>query len=202
VAIADLHTAAGALVFVRVKSGAYYELVGPPTASGIRQTVDRLCADANVAIVDGAIDRVAALAGGLDAIVVACGASAAQTLQEAVDDVGSLVARLRIARYDPSRDWIGVEGALTPAMAAALLARGEHRQVVVRDPTQIALTGKTAARAFAALDIRCERPLLVVAATVASIGRERGFEPRAFLGAVAAATGLPTFDVYAGARAA
>jgi hypothetical protein len=185
-----------------VKSPAYYELVGPPTASGIRHTVDRLRAHTDVTIVDGAIDRVAALAGGPDAIVVACGASAAGTMQEAVADVGALVQRLCVARYDPSRDRLCIEGALTAATAATLLARREKRQIVVRDPTRIALTGKSAAHAFAALDIRCERSLRVVAATVASIGRERSFEPRAFAAAVAAATGLPTFDVYAGTRAA
>jgi len=38
--------------------------------------------------------------------------------------------------------------------------------------------------------------------TAASIGRDRYFEPAAFARAVALATGLPTFDVYAGARAA
>jgi hypothetical protein len=72
----------------------------------------------------------------------------------------------------------------------------------VRDPTQIALSGKATAHAFAHLAIRCERPLRVVAATVASIGRDHSFEPKGFADAVARATGLPTFDVYAGARVA
>jgi hypothetical protein len=44
--------------------------------------------------------------------------------------------------------------------------------------------------------------LRVIATTVASIGPNRAFEPRAFAAAVAAATGLPAFDVYAGTRAA
>ncbi|MBV8149558.1 MAG: hypothetical protein JO092_10735 [Candidatus Eremiobacteraeota bacterium] len=202
VALGDLHTAAGGLIFVRVRTATHYELVGPPTASGMRQTVERLCAQTDIAFVDGAIDRVAALAGGSDAIVVACGASAAPTMQEAVNGVSALVARLRIAPYDPAREWFAIEGALTASTAAALLARREQRQVVVRDPTQIALTGKAAARVFATLDIRCERALHVVATTVASIGRDRSFEPLTFLRAVAAATNLPTFDVYAGMRAA
>jgi hypothetical protein len=42
----------------------------------------------------------------------------------------------------------------------------------------------------------------VVATTIASIGPERTFEPVHFADAVAAATLLPTFDVYRGARAA
>lgn len=200
-AVSDLQTAAGPLAFVRVANAAYYELVGPPTASGVRSTVDRLLAYADFTIVDGAIDRVAALAGGDDAIVVACGASAASTAREAVDDAGALVQRLRVARCNRSAPAVYVDGALTPAKAARFLSVRETRQIVVRDPTQIALTGKAAAHAFGALDLRCERPLNVVAVTVASIGRDRSFEPAAFLRDVAAATGLPAFDVYAGAAA-
>jgi hypothetical protein len=198
----DVGTAAGRLVFARVRSAAFYELVGPPTASGVRATVDRLLQYAGVTVVDGAIDRVAALAGGDDAIVVACGASAAATVAEAADAIAALVKRLSIAAYDPAQPFVRVDGALTPAKSAALVAAREARQVVVRDPTQVALTGKAAAHALTALDVRCERPLRVIAATVASIGRDHSFEPRAFARAVAAATGVPTFDVYAGVRAA
>ena len=68
--------------------------------------------------------------------------------------------------------------------------------------SQLNAPGKAASHAFAHLNVRCERPLRVVAATVASIGREHSFEPRGFAKAVAEATGLPTFDVYAGARVA
>ena len=200
-AISDLATAAGRLLFARVRAHAFYELVGPPTASGIREIVDRLLAFAGVTIVDGAIDRIAALAGGDDAIVVSCGASAASTVAEAADGVGALVQRLRVPAFDPSRPLMRVDGALTPAKSAALIASHEKRQVVVRDPTQIALTGKAAAHALSALTVRCERPLRVIAATVAAIGRDRAFEPRAFARAVADATKLPTFDVYSGRAA-
>jgi hypothetical protein len=201
-ALSDLQTAAGRLLFARVRAHAFYELVGPPTASGVREIVDRLLHFADVTIVDGAIDRVAALAGGNDAIVVSCGASAASTVDEAADGIGALVARLRVPAFDPAQPFVHVDGALTPAKSAAFIAAREARQIVVRDPTQIALTGKAAAYALRTLTIRCERPLRVVAATVASIGRDRIFEPRAFANAVAEATKLPTFDVYAGVRAA
>ncbi|MEO6836585.1 MAG: hypothetical protein ABI231_11875 [Candidatus Tumulicola sp.] len=200
--LSSLQTAAGPLVYARVRHGAFYELVGPPTASGMREAVAALRSRADVTIVDGAIDRVAALAGGESAIVVAGGASAAGTMQEAVDAMRALVERLTVARYDPRDDAVRIDGALTPARAAGLIGAHESRQIVVRDPTQIALAGKAASHAFARLRIRCERPLHVIAATVASIGRERTFEPRAFARAVADATGLPTFDVYAGERAA
>lgn len=200
--ISDLATAAGRLLFARVRGDAFYELVGPPTASGVREIVDRLLDFAGVTIVDGAIDRVAALAGGDDAIVVSCGASAAGTLAEAAGGIGALVERLRVPAFDASRPFVRVDGALTAAKSAALIAAHERRQVVVRDPTQIALTGKAAAHALSALTVRCERPLRVIAATVASIGRDRSFEPRAFARAVADATKLPTFDVYAGVQAA
>ncbi|HEY1977834.1 MAG TPA: hypothetical protein VGG89_14875 [Candidatus Baltobacteraceae bacterium] len=201
-ATSDLPTAAGRLLFARVHAHAFYELVGPPTASGVREIVDRLLEFAGVTIVDGAIDRVAALAGGDDAIVVSCGASAAATAAEAVDGIAALVARLRVPAFDPAQPFVRVDGALTPAKSAALIAAREARQIVVRDPTQIALTGRAAAHALGALTVRCERPLRVIAATVASIGRDRAFEPRAFAHAVADATKLPTFDVYAAVRAA
>lgn len=201
-AVSDLATAAGRLIFARVRDRAFYELVGPPTASGVREIVDRLLEFAGLTIVDGAIDRVAALAGGDDAVVVSCGASAAGTIAEAADGIAALVQRLAVPALDPSRPFVRVEGALTPTKSAALIAARETRQVVVRDPTQIALTGKAAAHALTALAVRCERPLRVIAATVASIGRDRSFEPRAFVRAVADATKLPTFDVYAGVRAA
>ncbi|MBV9973709.1 MAG: hypothetical protein JO135_10290, partial [Candidatus Eremiobacteraeota bacterium] len=46
------------------------------------------------------------------------------------------------------------------------------------------------------------QPLQVVAVTVASIGRDRYFEPRRFAQAVAERTKLPTFDAYTAAQAA
>jgi uncharacterized NAD-dependent epimerase/dehydratase family protein len=200
--LSDLQTAAGPLLYAQVAHAAFYELVGPPTASGIREALDVLERFAEFVIVDGAIDRVAALAGGRDAVIVASGAAAAGTLNEAVDAASALVKRLSVSAFDPNEDVLRIDGALTATRAAELIAARERRQVVVRDPTQIALVGKAASHAFAHLAIRCERPLHVVAATVASIGREHTFEPRGFARAVADATGVPTFDVYAGARVA
>lgn len=200
--LSPLQTAAGPLVYARVAHAAYYELVGPPTASGIREAVDVMREFGDLTIVDGAVDRVAAVAGADGAIVVAAGASGAGTMEEAVDAIRSLARRLAVERYDPARATVRVEGALTAAHAAQLIGARESRQVVVRHPTQIALSGRAAAHAFERLEIRCEYPLRVIAATVASIGRERGFEPRAFARAVARATGLPTFDAYAGERVA
>jgi hypothetical protein len=202
VQLSTLQTAAGPLLYARVAQGAYYELVGPPTAAGMREVVERLISHCEAIVVDGAIDRVAALAGTSGAIVVAAGASAAGTIGEALDDTLALVRRLAVAPYDPREDALHVEGALTATRAARFIAARESRQIVLRDPTQIALSGKAASNAFARLRIRCQRPLHVVAATVASIGRERTFEPRDFARAVAQATGLPTFDVYAGESAA
>jgi hypothetical protein len=200
--LSPLPTAAGMLVIGRVRTPAAYELVGPPTASGIRAIVGVLLRYAPFAIVDGAVDRIAALAGGDDAVVVACGAAASATPEDAVDDVRALVARLRVEAYDGREESILVEGALTPSVAAELLRVRETRTIVVRDPTQIALSGRAALHALGRLRVRALRPLRVVAATVASIGRDRSFEPRAFARAVAAATGLPTFDVYAAEQAA
>lgn len=192
-------TASGAVIVARVRDAAYYELAGPSTAAGVRACVRRFAdLGCEQIVVDGALDRVAALAGGNDAVIVSAGASAARTMEDAVNDVRALAARLCIARVDRSQPFLDIDGALTAAHAARLASQGERRQIVVRDPTQIAITGKALLGVASRLQLRCERPLRVVAATVASIGRDRYFEPRAFAQAVASATGLPTFDVYAG----
>lgn len=200
--LSHLQTAAGSLVYVRVEHGAFYELVGPPTASGIREAVDVLGRFTPFVIVDGAIDRIAALAGGDDAVIVACGAASANTMDDAVSEAAALVRRLRVPQYDGKREALHVDGALTPSLAAQLIAARESRAVVVRDPTQIVLGGKGAISALERLDIRCLRTLNVIAVTVASIGRDRTFEPHEFARAVSAAVALPTFDVYAAERAA
>ncbi|HKU66651.1 MAG TPA: hypothetical protein VJP85_02640 [Candidatus Baltobacteraceae bacterium] len=191
-------TAAGPVLFARVLQAAYYELAGPATAAGVRSCVQRFARlGCEQIVVDGALDRVAALAGGDDAVIVSVGASAARTMEEAVDDVRALAVRLQIPRVDESKPFFEIGGALTAADAARLVSRREDRQVVVRDPTQIAIGGKALLGVTARLQVRCRRPLHVIAATVASIGREKYFEPREFARAVAQATGLPTFDVYA-----
>jgi hypothetical protein len=202
VRLSPLRTAGSALLYARVATGGFYELAGPPTASGVREVVDDLCALTEFVIIDGAVDRVAALAGAQGAIVVACGAAAAKTMPEAVDEIAALVTRLGTPRYNPDEPAIYLDGALTAAAAAEFIAARERRQIVVTDPTQIALSGKGGSRALAQLRVRCRRPLRVIAATIASLADDRSFEPRAFARAVADATGLPAFDVYAGAQAA
>jgi len=199
----DLMTAAGPLLYARVRVATFYELLGAPTASGVRASLEQMRAlGADVTLLDGAVDRVAALAGGDDAIVVATGAATAASVEDAVEEARALVARLTVRKADEREPALRLDGALTATMVADLVARGEKRQIVVRDPTQIALSGKAFDGAMRRLTLRCERPLRVVAVTAASIGRDRYFEPAAFARAVALATGLPTFDVYAGARAA
>lgn len=201
-AVTRLPSPNGAVLYARVLTHGSYELAGPPTASGMREVVGALAARSDTVVVDGAVDRVAALAGSDGAIVVACGAAAARTMQEAIDEVAALVTRLRVPRFDSGVPAVHVQGALTAPAVAALMAAREMRQIVVEDPTQIVLHGKAGSRALTQLQIRCRRPLRVIAATVASIAAERTFEPRAFAKAVADATGLPTFDVYSNVRAA
>ncbi|HKU81381.1 MAG TPA: hypothetical protein VJP76_04350, partial [Candidatus Tumulicola sp.] len=179
-AVSNLPTAAGRLVYARVRHASRCELIGPPTASGVREAVRFLRANARLTIVDGAFDRVAAVAGENGAIVIAGGASAASTAREATDAMQALAVRLSAPRYDPSLEAVRIDGALTAARATELIGANERRQIVVRDPTQIALTGKTALHAFERLAIRCERPLRPVAATVAPAAPNGGFEPRAF----------------------
>lgn len=198
VELSQFFTAAGPLVYARVREPGYFEVVGPPTASAIRSVVRRMHElGCEQTIVDGAIDRVAAVAGGDDAIVVCTGASGSGTMTEAVDEIRALVKRLMVPAVDRANAYVRVDGALTAALASQHAAVNARTQIVVRDPTQIAMSGKAMLGVLERLDVRCERPLHIVAATVASIGRERYFEPRAFLRAVADATGLPAFDVYA-----
>lgn len=197
--LTDWYTAAGDVVFARVRHTGFFELAGPATAAGIRACVDRFTAlGCDQIIVDGALDRVAALAGGEDAVIVSTGASAAATIEEAVDDVRALVCRLALRQFDPNAPFLRLDGALTPSVAAKFLTVRDSRQIVVRDPTQIAIGGKALLSISERLNLRCERSIAVVAATVASVGRDRYFEPLTFLNAVAEATGLPVFDVYAG----
>lgn len=203
VELSPFFTAAGPLVYARVRAPGYFEVVGPPTASAIRAVVTRMHElGCEQTIVDGAIDRVAAVAGGDDAVIVCAGASGAGTMREAVDEIRALVKRLMIPAFDPESAYVRVDGALTAGLASQHAAANVRTQIVVRDPTQIAMSGKALLGVLERLDVRCERPLHIVAASVASIGRERYFEPRAFLRAVADATSLPVFDVYAAEAAA
>lgn len=200
--ISEWQTAAGEVIFARVRQAAFYELAGPPKASELRACIERLGGyGAELVIVDGAIDRTAALAGGNDAVIVAIGADAAPTIDAVALEARALVGRLGLQRYDPDGPVVKVDRVLDEAAAEALIANREQRQVVVRDPTQIAIAGKAFIRIAAKLHLRCERSLNVIAATVASIGHERRFEPQDLLQTVADATQLPVFDIYAAAAA-
>ncbi len=199
--LSDLQTASGPLLYAQVAHAGFYELVGPPTASGIREAVEALAQWAEFIIIDGAIDRVAALAGGRDAVIVASGAAAAGTLNEAVAAAGALVQRLCVPAFDAGEASLHIEGALTASRTAELIAARERRQIVVRDPTQLRSLGRprrtrshtlrsAASVRFTSLPRRLLRSVV------------NAFEPRGFARAVAAATGVPTFDVYAGERVA
>jgi hypothetical protein len=198
----QLDTPAGPLVYARVRCACEYELIGPPTASGVRRMVAGLQQMAELTLVDGAVDRIAAVAGEPGAIVVAAGIGDAHTPDEAADLAAGLVARLTLKAWNPDEPFLRVDGALTADRVATLLSARETRQVVVRDPTRLALSGTAATTALTRLRIRCERPLRVIGVTVAPSDGRRGFEPRRFLRAVSAATGLPAFDPYAGSCAA
>ncbi|MBV9737384.1 MAG: hypothetical protein JO177_04365 [Candidatus Eremiobacteraeota bacterium] len=195
--VSALATALGPVVFIKTMAPAFVELAGPPSASAVRALKRRLFElGAQRVIVDGAIDRLAALAGEPDAVIVATGASAAATAEAAAEDAGALVQRLKTPAFDPAQPYIRISGALDAMTVGELIRANEMRQVVVTDPTRIALRGHALIRARERLRIACEQPLHVVAVTVASIGRDRYFEPRAFARAVAVQTKLPVFDAY------
>jgi hypothetical protein len=194
-------TACGPIALARVVEGDYYELVGPPTVSGLRRAVEALRARCDFVLVDGAVDRLATIAGTPDALIVACGAAAAPTMDDAVDDVRALVERLSLRKPDGSAPALRIEGALFADLARELVSRNERRQVVVHTPAAIALDAKEWHRTAEILTLRSELEVRVLAVTVAPEGARRAFEPQAFARAVAQATGLPVYDVFAGTHA-
>lgn len=197
-----LESTAGALLYARSVHAGDYDLIGPSSASELRESIERLAQGSDLVLVDGAIDRLATVASSSGTIVLACGAAAAKTAAEAVADVAALTARLHVPPFDAKEEAIDLPGALTAAGAAGLIAARETRQVVVGDATQIVMSGTSLANALNHLRVRSRRPLRVVAATICAVAPERSFEPRAFLRDVADATGLPAFDVFAGKEAA
>ncbi len=198
-------SALGTIAIVRVLHAAYLEIAGAPTAAGLRAIVARLRAHgAMPAIVDGAIDRIAALAGGDDAIVVATGAESGATVEAVARVAADLVARLRLpAATDDERAACDerIDGALDALHADRLFASVAGRIVIVRDPTRVAIRGRTFARLCAHVRLRCDRDLRVVACTTSPLARGHVLDARALVAAVARATGCPTFDVLAGLAA-
>jgi len=194
-------SALGTLMFARAMVPTTCEIAGPPTARAMRATIDRLCAlgDGPV-LVDGAIDRIAPLAGGDDAIVVATGAASGSTVARVAQVAADTVARLTLPGRDAARERatvVRIAGALDARDAEELLHGSPDVTVVVDDPTRIAVRGAVFAALLAFVDLRCERPLRVVACTTSPVGREGTLPARALVDAVARATGLPTFDVVA-----
>ncbi len=190
-------SALGPIVLARVRTPGYIEVAGPPSAAALRRVALALGADGRLVLVDGAVDRIAALRDGEDAIVVAVGTTNAPTPARALDDVEALVARLRLPVADVTRERVEIDGALTAATAAAFARAGESRQIVVADPTHVTFGGRAFLELSARLDLRCERTLRVIACSVAPLGPQHGFEPLSFARAVAARTRLPVVDVYA-----
>jgi len=198
---AGAESALGRIVFARAVLPVTCEIAGPPTARAMRATIDRLRAlGEGPVLVDGAIDRIAALAGGDDAVIVATGAASGATLARVAAVAADAVLRLTLPGRDRARERarvVRLEGALDARDAEALLADARDATVVVDDPTRIAVRGALFAKLREAVDLRCERPLRVIACTTSPVGRDATLPPRALVEAVARATRLPTFDVVA-----
>jgi len=193
-------SALGVIAFLRVRATSRFEIGGPPTASGVRRTLAQLAEFSSGPIfLDGAIDRIAALAGGDDAVIVATGAQSGATIERVAAIAGDLVRRLSIVRDDGTRaDAILIEGALGPQRASELIADHRGARVVVSDPTRVTVRGKLFEQLNERVELRTCAPVRVVACTVSSYGRDGVLEPRALVRAVARATARPTFDLFAG----
>ncbi len=197
--------ALGRTVFARARLATTCEIGGPPSAGAARATIDRLRVLAGGPVfVDGAIDRVAPLAGGDDAIVVATGAATGAGIERIAEGAADFVARLRTPAYEPARDGaaaVWIAGALDAARAEALLGAAAVT-VVVADPTKITVRGRLFATLARHVRLRAERALRVVACTTSPGGSsDVSLDPVALVRAVAQATGLPAFDMLARLRA-
>lgn len=194
-------SALGTVMFARAVLPTTCEIAGAPTARAMRATIDHLRAlGTGPVLVDGAIDRIAPLAGGDDAVVVATGAASGTTVARVAAVASDTVARLTLPGRDPGGERatvVRIAGALDARDAEELLQGPADVTVVVDDPTRIAIRGALFAALRAHVDLRCERPLRIVACTTSPIGRETALPPRALVDAVARATGLPAFDVVA-----
>ncbi len=158
------------------------EIAGPPTARAMRATIERLRALGDGPVfVDGAIDRIAALAGGDDAVIVATGAANGATVARVAAIAADAVARLTLPGRDPAHERarvVTIDGALDARDAEALLASARGATVVVADPTRVTVRGALFAALRAAVDLRCERPLRVIACTTSPVGRDATLSPR------------------------
>ena len=193
--------ALGTTIFARAVLPTTCEIAGPPTARGMRATIDRLRELATGPVfVDGAIDRVAPLAGGGDAVIIATGAANGATIARVAAVAADAVQRLTLPGRDPAHERariVRIAGALDARDAEELLSDARDATVVVDDPTRIAVRGALFAKLRATVDLRCERPLRVVACTTSPVGPDAMLQPRELVEAVARATGLPAFDVVA-----
>ncbi len=195
----------GPMVFARALRPAQCEIGGPPSARAMRATLERLRElSGGPTFVDGAIDRIAPLAGGDDAIVVATGGASGTSIAAVAEVARTTIARLTLparVRVHERADVVTISGALDSRDAQELLNAGRAgATIVVADPTRVTVRGKLLEKLMAAFDLRCERPLRVVACTTSS-GAARALDPRELVRAVGAATGLPAFDVVAGLAA-
>lgn len=202
VAATGERSAVGPIVLARVRVAGAYEIAGPPSVAAVRRVLAIVREHgAPFVVLDGAVDRTAILGGGDEAIVVATGAASGTTVTQVAREAQALVARLSLPRVDPALPALRIDGALTASHARALIEARESRQIVVHDATRIAFGG-AAFLAFASrLDLRCDHVLAPIAATIASFGPATALEPLALLRAVAVATALPAYDVFAQAVA-
>lgn len=199
IAVTSERGALGAIVLARIHRPGFVEIAGPASAEGVRRIVDALfaCGAARVAI-DGAVDRAAALRPS-DATIVATGAAAGPTIAHVAEATAGLVRRLTLPLVNANLPFLRHAGALTASDALDYARADVRTQIVIADATRVAIGSRSFSGIVGSLDLRVERTLSVVAATTASVGPERSFEPLAFSRAVARSTSLPVFDVYSAA---
>lgn len=92
-------SALGPIVFYRANVPQYVEISGAPTAHTMRAVIERLRdLGSERVLVDGAIDRVAIVGTGNDAVIVATGMSRAATIEEVASDTRRLIEKMGPSR--------------------------------------------------------------------------------------------------------
>lgn len=197
-----LRTRFGAIEVRRLAGSGEMEVIGPSTASQVREACRALeRAGAEIVLIDGAMGRRAfASARVADAVVLAVGMSAAGSLPAVLDAAGAAAGLIGLPAPPAGHHGRRVEGALTDAvLEAEPPRRGEL--LVVEDFSSVFLSPerrRRLAREGVALAARRPARLLAVTANPAAPGRSP-VNPREFLESLRRVLPrVPLFDLAAG----
>ena len=196
-ALSDVVTPLGRVAILRADSEGCVQIAGPSTVEQTQQiATDMRAFGAARVFIDGAIFRRSIANPALcDAVVLAVGAAYHADMARVVNDAGFLCDIMSLPLYDGGAAAQPLNGALTDAMAEALM-REEPGPLLLMDPSR-ALLGEAAYRRLArhgfSLYVREKPALLFVSANPYS-PYGAGFSREAFVDALSARLPVPVFD--------